>query len=70
MFIGVFLHYLTQIGVCTLKPVKRFTNIINRWQLRQQLNYIAIELKELDLCYVSLDYTLPAIFDTVDHFYI
>jgi len=54
----------------TLKPVKRFTNIINRWELRQQLYYIAIELKERDLCYVSLDYTLPAIFDTVDHFYI
>ena len=52
----------------TLKPVKRFTNIINRWELRQQLNYIVIELKELDIYYVSLDYTLPAIFDTVDHY--
>ena len=52
----------------TLKPVKCFTNVINSWELRQQLYYIAIDLKELDICYVSLDYTLAAIFDTVDHF--
>ena len=54
----------------TLKPVKRFTNVINRWELRQQLYHIAIDLKELDICYVSLDYTLAAIFDTMDHYYI